>query len=752
MEHTSPPPTPPLDLLQMIPELPWEQMNTRLRGALRLGDAGQRSLAFYLTEMEERELYGKSGHSTTVAYAEAVLDMDRRRVMELIRVGRQLLELREIDKAFCAGELSWSRILLLARVATPAYEEEWLATAKQGSVRELAATVRSSKPGRGPAKRTKGLKETRFTRKVVLDKVVDDLVTEAIEKLSAERGERISEAHFLRVVSELVLSTRDDGSTPGRQAVDDSLYRVVLHETRTECGSCATQATDLTLEDAAGAVVVDEGLAAAIRCDATCTHANDDHAHRDRKTPDSLRRRVRTRDGNRCRCCGSRDSLMVHHIQFLSEGGRTTAWNLITLCGRCHSLVHEGLIVIEGARAEDAVFRNRSGEELGVVGVVEVVPLQVPDPAECSAAPAVVTLDTVPARVDGDWWRAHAHLVSCRGDGGLSFRAGRPAAASAERSADPTSESACRPDPQAFGRLAGQADRITRLQRFAAGARSRGTAFPHTLFEGPPGTGKTTLANALAACVGARCIEVAGPLLTTTRELVRILTELREDDFLFIDEIHAVPQGVLEVLYQAMADDALSLVLHEGMRSRSLRLALPRFSLLAATTDVGALEPALRSRFGLRESLGFYGKDELNDIAVAAGRSAGFRIKRSAARRLAQMARGTPRELLRLTNRALDAAAGRSATVVRREDVDWVLAQLGYDGNGMLPEERRYLGVLSESGEPVPLGRLARLLGASANTLTRYIEPWLFRRGYVRTTARGRQLIRRPRLVTAGGC
>jgi Holliday junction DNA helicase RuvB len=220
--------------------------------------------------------------------------------------------------------------------------------------------------------------------------------------------------------------------------------------------------------------------------------------------------------------------------------------------------------------------------------------------------------------------------------------------------------------------------------------------------------------------------------------LVRLLASLRAGDVLFLDEVHAVPRVVQETLYEAMAEGSLSLTLHQGSRARALRLRLPPFTVVAATTEDGDLPDPLRTRFGLREHLGEYGVGDLARLAAAEAGRQGFALEDEAAERLAERARGVPREALRLVERILDGVASRGLVRVDRPAVDDALGRLGYDEDGLDPAERRYLGVLRESRAPVPLSRLAGILGMSVRTVFARLEPHLFRRGLVRVTPRGR--------------
>jgi Holliday junction DNA helicase RuvB len=260
------------------------------------------------------------------------------------------------------------------------------------------------------------------------------------------------------------------------------------------------------------------------------------------------------------------------------------------------------------------------------------------------------------------------------------------------------------------------------------------------------------LARGIATVAEQSLVEVAAPHLTDRVTLVRLLAGLPEGSVLFLDEVHALPPPLLEALLEAMGERRLSLVLSDGTRARRVTLRLPGFTLVAATTDEGSIPPALRSRFGLREILVHYGEQTLAEVVAQAATRAGAEATPDGARRLAKAARGTPREALRLLEWALDDAA---ATGVRRLDAEGVagaLARLGYDGEGLDQGERRYLQVLRESPVPVPLSRLARMLGTTPGALAEHVEPWLFLRGLVRMTPGGRTAGSYVRLLeTQGG-
>jgi Holliday junction DNA helicase RuvB len=765
-----------------------EEVRRRLARAARHEETGRRVLAFYLVEMEARRLYQATGHGSTAHYAETRLGLDRRRTAELMRVGAKLLELRAVDRAFCEGRLGWAKVLVVARMAAPEHEAAWLQRALELDVRALTLLAASSREGGPPraAGDAKGLPEIRFPVSASVSPLVFAKLEQAQRRLGDELGRAVDVAGLLDTLLDEFLATQADGTVPGRKRLDASIYRVQLYEIGKRGDPLLILTEDGPLPVDGGGPSREGAMSEALRCDAGVRNhhvagpgAGDAHAHghahdtraRDVKTPPAMRRRVFRRDGHRCRSCRTRHSLHAHHKEFRGHGGRTLVQNLITLCVRCHGLVHAALLVIEGATVDVARFVDSKGQpvegpeqvaalERDAFDVARLTPpapgeLPAADPARTAGAEgdtiagvsasapgeeARVTLAGLPAEVDPAWWRRHAHLVRDRGDGGsLCFRAGLP------EEAPPRQVAAPPPASQAFDGLVGQEERVRRLQETAEGTRALGTRFPHTLLTGPAGTGKSTLARAIAAAAQQPLAEVSAPLLKDRVTWVRFLADLAEGSVLFLDEAHALPLGLLEVLLQALAERQLTLVLSDGVRARQVTLRLPAFTLVAATTDEGALPAALRSRFGLRETLVHYGVEALSEVALqasaraAAGAGAGgLETTAEAARRLAQASRGTPREVLRLLERARERAARTGVRRLDAQEVERLLSGLGYDDEGLDPGEQRYVQVLRESSTPIPLARLARLLGSTPRALTEHVEPWLFHRGLVRMTPGGR--------------
>ncbi len=294
--------------------------------------------------------------------------------------------------------------------------------------------------------------------------------------------------------------------------------------------------------------------------------------------------------------------------------------------------------------------------------------------------------------------------------------------------------------PRRLEEFVGQERLVTNLRVFIDAARHRGEALDHALFFGPPGLGKTTLACIIGHEMGAQIHFTSGPVLERAGDLAAMLTNLETGDVLFIDEIHRMPPAVEEVLYPAMEDFELDLVIGQGPAARSVRLSLPRFTLVGATTRTGLLTAPLRDRFGIVHRLEFYPAD---DLAVIVGRSAGIlgiEVDSDAADEIARRARGTPRIANRLLRRVRDFAHHLGSEVVTLEATRWGLEQMEVDGFGLDHLDRQLLTTIIDvyNGGPVGLKALAASIGEDRGTLEDIHEPYLLQIGLLQRTPRGR--------------
>ena len=298
--------------------------------------------------------------------------------------------------------------------------------------------------------------------------------------------------------------------------------------------------------------------------------------------------------------------------------------------------------------------------------------------------------------------------------------------------------------PQSLGEFVGQKSLCENLTVFIAAARGRGEALDHVLLSGPPGLGKTTLAQIVAREMGVGFRATSGPVIQRAGDLAALVTNLQPRDVLFIDEIHRLAPSVEEILYPAMEDFQLDLIIGEGPGARSIRIDLPRFTLVGATTRSGLITRPLRERFGIPVRLAFYEPAELALIVARAARVLDFALRRDGADEIARRARGTPRVAMRLLRRIRDFAAVEGLAGVDAAAAAAALLRLDVDDSGLDGMDRRYLRCIAEryGGGPVGVETMAAALGDERDVIEDVIEPFLIQEGFVQRTPRGRLLTR----------
>lgn len=296
--------------------------------------------------------------------------------------------------------------------------------------------------------------------------------------------------------------------------------------------------------------------------------------------------------------------------------------------------------------------------------------------------------------------------------------------------------------PSYLSDFLGQEKLKENLAIFIKAAKNRGDALDHTLFYGPPGLGKTTLAQIIAHEMGVGFKGSSGPVISKSGDLAALLTNLQEGDIFFIDEIHRLNKNVEEVLYSAMEDFKLDIIIGEGPAARAIKIDLPKFTLVGATTRVGLIANPLKDRFGIPLRINFYSASELEQIVIRDAKILEIEIEKSAAQEIAKRSRGTPRIAIRLLKRVRDFASHAGEKIISQATADHALKRLEIDAAGLDASDYRYLKFIAENyrGGPVGIETIAAAIGEEKDTVEDTIEPYLIQQGFVEKTPRGRVL------------
>lgn len=296
------------------------------------------------------------------------------------------------------------------------------------------------------------------------------------------------------------------------------------------------------------------------------------------------------------------------------------------------------------------------------------------------------------------------------------------------------------PQPRNLEGFLGQGQIKQNLEVFIAAAIKRNHPIDHTLLFGPPGLGKTTLAQVISRELGSNFKSTAGPILAKPADIGGILTSLKEGDVLFIDEIHRLNIALEEVLYGAMENFSIDILIGEGQSSRTVKIPLPKFTLIGATTRLGLLSNPLRDRFGIQFKLDFYDPESLRNIILAAAPQYGVDIDRNGAMEIARRSRGTPRIALRILRRVADFALVGSTGKIEEDLVRKALARLEIDMLGLNSNDHKYLKFIADNGGPVGIEAIASALLEQKDTIEDTIEPYMVQIGFIKRTHRGRTI------------
>ena len=293
--------------------------------------------------------------------------------------------------------------------------------------------------------------------------------------------------------------------------------------------------------------------------------------------------------------------------------------------------------------------------------------------------------------------------------------------------------------PKSWDEYIGQEKIKRNLKVFIEASLKRGEPLDHVLFFGPPGLGKTTLSNIIASQMGANIKVTAAPMIEKSGDLAALLTNIEEGDILFIDEIHRLSPAVEEILYPAMEDFRLDIIIGSGPAAQSVKIDLPKFTLIGATTRAGMLSSPLRDRFGMHFRMEFYNTKELTQIVLQASKKLNKAIYEDAAEEIAKRSRGTPRIALRLLKRVRDYSDVANEDIISLETTKFALEQLGVNSVGFDEQDLKLLNLLcSAKGRPMGLSTIAAALSEDEGTIEDVIEPYLIANGYIEKTARGR--------------
>ncbi len=758
--------------VRLVGGLPKNELVEKLLFHHRQGEIAERALGFYLLDMQRRREF-RPGFQSAACWAAEKLGIEQ--ADRLVLTAERIENLPAIDHAFASGDVSWTKVREIVRVATLKTEAEWLELARTKTSREIEAAVARSRRGDRP-KGGLGTPRPHSVVRILVSQEGKTLWDTTSRKVRDQLGGDATPSDAFHKVCEMVLGMDTGEGAPERTESSRSAYTVVFHS-GADGKSFWMDAGDGRLEVSKEAV--EEKLRAGARrievrdiegagdCPAARfgERGSVEQDERDAAVSPKMRDAVLARDGHRCLVCGATRHITVHHLDSLADGGKTVMERLAALCRACHGEVHEQEMLLRveedgSLSALDADGNPLAGRQpaAGAVEMVETVLAASAAPLEETCeTPSFLSLEDIPREMSsGDWRDLESQVEWSPQNGAFLFRPrveilpGREA-----RRTEPAERAPRGPAtrPLCFADFVGQRRAVANILLAARAADARGEVPGHVLLSGPPGLGKTTLARLLAHQRGVGIEEVVAGQIADPHQLVSILTRLEKGDVLFVDEIHALKGTCEEALYSALEDGTVDIAVCERGRTRMLRLHLEPFTLIGATTRLGALSEPFRARFPIQQRLEPYTESELAEVVARGAERLGASASPEAALEISRRARGTPREALRLLAWARDLAqvggapkmAGKSDHVVGLDHVVRISEQLGIDARGLQKEEQAVVRLLLERAAPVGLEAIASKLSLDLDTLRHVHEPFLERAGLVERTERGRVATARAR-------
>jgi Holliday junction DNA helicase RuvB len=756
--------------VELVRGLPRKELIERIYFHHHQGEVAERALAFYLLQMQEGGTYQPLKDAATWAS----VNLGRERADKLILVARRLEDLPEIDAALAAGEVVWSKVREIARVATRATEGKWLHLARTATAREVEEAVARAKLGDEPGGGLKA-RRPRYTEKLQFSGEEKAVWDQGIRKVLSELPKGATPSRAAAEMARRALLTDPEGNVPGRKAHGRGAFLVVLHRGKNgaawaDAAEGRVEVDPATIDEMVreGARVIEvRDIEGAGECEAIRFGERGKVAPEDRDDLASPEQKeaVLSRDG-RCLVCGSVEDLTPHHLDSHADGGRSVEERMACLCVRCQGQVHDQDIILrveeDGSitpldRDRSVIGKARSALEV-LGGAGEQCPLETfvtsgaPATERPAGTPEPDPFDALPAEMTAAEWRALEGRCEWSGSRrAFIFHPEWPETATeASRPIEaPRTEGSLR--PVGFEEFVGQRAVVEDLLLAGRAARQRGEPLGHVLLGGQPGLGKTSLCRLLAREFGTGLVEVVAGNIGDPHQLVSILTRLQKGEFLFFDEIHRLPAICEESLYSALEDGTVSAVLSEGCRTRTVKIRLEPFTLVAATTRVGALSAPFRGRFKHNERLEPYAEEEIAEVVSGAAARLGTGVSPEAALEIARRSRGTPREAVRILDRARDVAQLSGVTCIDLAHVGQAAERLGIDEHGLDRVERAAVKLLVERGRPLGREALAARLGVDLETYRDVHEPWLERSDLIERTEAGRVATPKAKALY-GGC